>query len=147
MIQHVIVPTDLLKQVEDEAHAACPRECCGLLIGEWRGHTAKIFLAHPAVNIAEADDRFEIDPQAQFTLLRALRGTAREIVGCYHSHPNGRAEPSERDGTGAAESGFLWLICALDTGGACTIGAFVFDGGAFRPVPLIESGDEEIQNV
>ena len=39
-----------------------------------------------------------------------------EIVGCYHSHPNGRPEPSKRDLEYATEDGFIWLIAALDAG-------------------------------
>ena len=45
-------------------------------------------------NLADTPDRFEIDPAEQIKLMRALRGAGREIIGCYHSHPNGSAEPS-----------------------------------------------------
>ena len=134
----IVIPAELLKQVEAEARAAFPRECCGLLVGERHGDTAEIFLAHPAANIAEADNRFEIDPQAQFTLLRALRGSSHEIVGCYHSHPNGRPDPSARDAGGASETGFLWLIAAVDAEGTCIIAAFIFSGDRFMPVEICE---------
>lgn len=138
MIERVILHPALLTQIEEEARSAYPRECCGLLVGRHSGGTVDIFLAHPATNVAERDDRFEIDPQAQFTLLHALRGTGREIIGCFHSHPNGRAEASPRDLTGASETGFLWLIAAVDARGACNLNAFAFNGREFRPVELCE---------
>ena len=68
-----------------------PRECCGLIEGERHGDTAVAVALHATRNLAEASDRFAIDPAAQFALLRALRGTGRDIIGCYHSHPNGHA--------------------------------------------------------
>lgn len=138
MISRIAIPLELLKQIEAEARAACPRECCGLLVGQRLSDVAEVFLAHPAANIAESDDRFEIDPRAQFTLLRALRGTDREIVGCYHSHPNGRPEPSARDAGGASEAGFLWLISAIDAQGTCIVAGFVFGGDRFVPVEICE---------
>ena len=69
---------------------------------------------HPSINQAAEPDRFAIDPRLQFSLLRGLRGSGRSVIGCYHSHPNGRAEPSPRDAENAFETDFLWLILALD---------------------------------
>ncbi|HEY1962828.1 MAG TPA: M67 family metallopeptidase [Rhizomicrobium sp.] len=138
MIERLLIATSLRAQIEDEARAGFPRECCGLLVGHTNDGAAEIFLAHPALNIAERDDRFEIDPQAQFTLLRALRGTGREIIGCYHSHPNGVSEPSPRDLAAAGEAGFVWLIAALGSTGACALNAFVFDHGGFEPLEIRE---------
>jgi proteasome lid subunit RPN8/RPN11 len=132
----VFLPAALRAQIEAEARAAYPRECCGLLVGQRSGERTEIFLAHPALNVAAGDNRFEIDPQAQFTLLRALRGTGREIIGCYHSHPHGRAEPSQKDATGASEIGFIWLIASVTPTKVPALNAFVFDGARFQPTSL-----------
>ena len=138
MIQRLSLPAALLSQIEDETRAAYPRECCGLLVGERDGDSVRVFLAYPALNVAERNDRFEIDPQTQFTLHRALRDTGRKIVGCYHSHPNGRPEPSPRDMAGAGEAGFIWLIAAFQACGACKIAGFVFNGREFDPLAIAE---------
>ena len=143
MIERVNLPAALVAQIEDEARAAYPRECCGLLVGERCGDRVHVFLAHPAANVAEGDDRFEIDPQTQFTLLHALRGTGRAIVGCYHSHPDGFAEPSQSDRLSAAETDFLWLIVGLTYAAATGVNAFVFDGAKFGPVALYDALSEE----
>jgi proteasome lid subunit RPN8/RPN11 len=123
----LILPPTLRSQIFAEARAAHPRECCGLLEGSAK-HIAAL---HPTRNLAERPDRFEIDPAEQFRLMRE----GRRIVGCYHSHPGGRAEPSPRDADHAGEAGFLWLICAD------TLGAFVWDGASFRPLVLAETAD------
>lgn len=119
----MMLPPALLAQLRSEARAAYPRECCGLMEGEG----AIITALHPARNLATAPDRFEIDPADQFRLKRE----GRNIVGCYHSHPHGVAEPSRRDAEGAGEIGFLWLIAAGDA-----LGAFVWDGRAFQRLAL-----------
>jgi proteasome lid subunit RPN8/RPN11 len=86
-------------------------------------------------NLAQDSDCFEVDPAAHIALLRKLRGTGREIIGCYHSHPNGRPEPSARDIAGAGETGFLWLIAALGNATADPItAAFVWTGSEFAPM-------------
>jgi len=139
----VFLPAALRAEIEAEARAAYPREACGLLVGKRSGERVEIFLAHPAANVAERDDRFEIDPQAQFTLLRALRGSAREIVGCYHSHPNGRAEPSPADAAGASENGFVWLIVSTRADKIVALNAFLFDGARFRPAQLHVTSSEK----
>ena len=58
------------------------------------------------------------------------------MIGCYHSHPNGKAAPSQTDRAGAAEDGFVWLIQPLTAAAAGEARAFVFEGGDFRPLPL-----------
>ena len=81
---------------------------------------------HPARNLAPSRDRFEIAPEDHIRALKAARAGGHALIGCYHSHPNGRAEPSPTDKTGAAEDDFLWLIAA---GGG--LEAFVYRGGQF----------------
>jgi len=130
MIQTLILPPTLADQIMREARAAHPAECCGLIEGRIEaGTVARALACHPTRNLAQNPDRFEIDPAAHIALLRALRGTDRRLIGCYHSHPNGRPEPSAHDLGGAAEDGFIWLIA-----GAHAMAAFCHTNGVFHPV-------------
>lgn len=90
-----------------EADRAASEECCGLLLG--RG--GRIEEARPAANVA-ADRRrhFEIDPQALVDAHRAARAGGLEVLGYYHSHPTGPAEPSATDRASAARDGRAWAI-------------------------------------
>ena len=129
------LPASLRARIVAEARAAFPDECCGLIVGERTGEAVRAVAVHPTANLA-ADPAagFEIDPGAHIRLRCALRGTPRRIVGCYHSHPNGRAEPSERDRAAATgEEDFVWIIAAV-AGGEVSLKAF--DGCAFAPVVL-----------
>ena len=131
MIQTLILPQILRDQIIREARTAHPRECCGLIEGIYKEEAAHAAACHPIRNLAQSNDRFELNPAQHIQFLKALRGTGREIIGCYHSHPNGRAEPSPRDLEGATGENFLWLIAADNT-----LSAFVHAASAFRPVHL-----------
>ena len=93
---------------------------------------------HEAANVAEdASRRFLIDPQAQFDLMRGLRGTERRLIGCYHSHPDGEAKPSATDGAHAYEAGFLYVIAAGSPGIGFTLGCFLSgEAGDFVEIAL-----------
>lgn len=94
-----------------EATAARPRECCGLLLGQG----IRIETALPAANVHPDPLRhFEIDPAALIAAHRAARGGGPQVLGYYHSHPNGRAEPSPEDIAMAERASRIWAIIALD---------------------------------
>ncbi|MBN8486059.1 MAG: M67 family metallopeptidase [Sphingomonadales bacterium] len=93
----------------EEAHRAHPRECCGLLLGQG----SRIALAQPAANVHPDPARhFEIDPAALIAAHRAQRAGGLELVGFYHSHPNGRPDPSAEDLALAEGAGRIWAIIA-----------------------------------
>jgi proteasome lid subunit RPN8/RPN11 len=126
----------LRHQLAGEARAAFPRECCGLIEGVRREDVVEVARVHPARNLATEPDRFEIDPAQHIALLRNLRGTGRDIVGCYHSHPNGSPLPSARDLAGAADENFVWLIVSTHREGGCEIAAHRFGHGGFTTVSI-----------
>ena len=134
----LVLSQPLRRQILDEARAALSREGCGLVEGVRDGGEIRVTEIHPVPNRAEEPDRFELDPAQHIALLRSLRGSGRQIVGCYHSHPNGRAEPSARDRAGAFEDGFLWLIAAVDGAGNCDLRAFLAMQGDFRSLAIVE---------
>lgn len=133
----LILPDKLRAQVEAEARKSFPRECCGLIEGLREDSAVRVCALHATDNLATTPDRFEIDPAEQFRLMHALRGTGREIVGCYHSHPNGPAEPSARDLEHAVEEGFVWLVAAVGSPSRdVCLAAFVYENRAFSPLAL-----------
>ena len=129
----LILPDPLRSQLLAAARAALPSECCGLLEGFRDGDAVTVVALHPAANLSpDPETGFEIDPAAYFALQRALRGSGRAVVGCYHSHPNGPAEPSALDRAGGCEDGWVWLIIA--TGVIDRLAAF--EAPNFTPLAL-----------
>lgn len=130
----VLLPPGIAAAIRAAAEAAWPEEACGLLAGRRDGARLGVTRAVPCANLA-ADRRraFEIDPQAWLDLRAALAretgagGGGEDIVGCWHSHPDGRAGPSPRDLAAAWEPGFLWLVVAVRGGRAAAPTAHLFE--------------------
>lgn len=102
----VRISRSLLEQIVHLA-AGQAQEVCGLLLGEGGRITAIL----PAANVAADPARhFELDPAVLIAAHRAARQGGLGVLGHYHSHPSGRAEPSRTDAACARPDGTLWLI-------------------------------------
>ena len=119
--------------IREQGRAEYPHECCGLLLGTLDGATKRAVEAWPVRNEWTADvalteaedahslrDRFYVPPKAYLQADRAARSRDLDIVGCYHSHPDDHAQPSERDRVGAAGVGggpdFSFLVLSVIDG-------------------------------
>jgi proteasome lid subunit RPN8/RPN11 len=135
-----------LAAIEDAAEAAYPAECCGLLAGSGMPGDGAVRVTRVVASrnlcAGERNDRFEIDPQTHFDLLRELRGGPERVVGHYHSHPDHPARPSPRDLETAYDFSMVWLVTGVDKGRATATTAHrVAPGGdGFVEIP-IEIGD------
>lgn len=139
MILQIDAP--LLKIMADAAEAAFPAEACGLVVGRGQGQLVRVTRIVPAANLlAATGDRFELDPRARLTLERDLReaGGKDRIVGHYHSHTDGTADPSGTDRAMAYEPDLAWIILGVLDGQVLQTLAHRMDQkrGAFRPVPI-----------
>lgn len=129
-----------LAAIRAAALAAYPHECCGLLMGRYEAGAWMVEEVIACANVAiEPARRFEVDPKALIAAHRAARETGRELIGPYHSHPNGRARPSDHDRARAAEAGVdgeVWLIIPVTQAGPGAPQAFLFEAGDFRALPI-----------
>ena len=116
----MIVLTNLqMSKIVSHAERAYPNESCGLLVGERRAGHVFIREVHGSANMAiTPENQFEIDPQLRFDLERRTRQEELDLVGVYHSHPDGEASPSQTDIQRAWESSLVWLITAVKNGSA-----------------------------
>ena len=107
-------------------------EICGLLLGAGDVCTEII----PAANVVTDPARhFEIDPAVLIAAHREARRGGPAIMGHYHSHPSGHAEPSETDAEAAIADGACWLILAQGQALAWRAGPSGLHG-RFLPEPL-----------
>ena len=114
----MIVLTNLqMDKILSHAECAYPDECCGLLVGERQVRDVFVREVHQSANRAASPaNQFEIDPQLRFDLERRMRQESLDLVGVYHSHPDGGAWPSETDIDRAWESDLVWLIIDVKDG-------------------------------
>jgi proteasome lid subunit RPN8/RPN11 len=128
------IATTALTTIIEHAAAAAPHEACGIVVGS----ATAIAAAIPARNIAARPaTSFEIDPQTLIDVQRTARRDGAEVVGWYHSHPNGVAAPSATDAARAAGDDRLWLIAAAGQVAAWRAGAGGAVHGRFTPVALV----------
>lgn len=118
------------------AHARrdAPHECCGLLVG--RGSEIERAVATRSESESPLT-RYRIAPADHFAVIRALRGTDRQIVGAYHSHPSTHPAPSPTDTAEAWPAPFLYVIVSLKDEARPEIRAFEIADGNWFPVDLI----------
>jgi proteasome lid subunit RPN8/RPN11 len=104
-----VIASELLEEILDHAAAELGAEICGLLLGR----PGEITAIRPAANVAaEPVKAFELDPAVLLAAHREARAGGAAILGHYHSHPGGLAEPSACDAAVAAGEGELWLVVA-----------------------------------
>jgi proteasome lid subunit RPN8/RPN11 len=112
------------------AAADAPLEACGLLAGK-DGQVQKVF---PMRNAARSAVRFRLDPQEQFDIFSAMEERGLELLGIYHSHPNGPPTPSPTD---VAEATYPVVNLILSAAGGKWQGhSFWIESGGFLEIPL-----------
>lgn len=105
----VELSSDVLDGLKTEAIEAYPRECCGILLGTGQAITS----IRSAKNVhPRPENHFEIDPQALIDAHRAARRGGPQVLGFFHSHPNGLARPSATDEAMSTGQGLVWAIIA-----------------------------------
>lgn len=137
----ILLAPGIAPAIEAAAREAFPREACGLLLGRRDGERLRVSRMLPADNVAADPFRgFELDPALRFRVEREQRAGGEDLLGHWHSHPTGRAEPSATDRAMQYEPDLVWLICGVDAEGMTRLKAWQPDGaGDFAARELRES--------
>lgn len=123
----------------DHAREGVPEESCGLLAGSRAGEPT-VTESRRAENVAPNPEyTYEIDPEEQYELMDDLEEQGLDLVGFYHSHPQGPAGPSTTDQAKATWEGYHYLIVSLG-GRRPVVDAWVWTGETFeRDAVTVES--------
>ena len=130
-----VVPTDVVDAILAQAEAQRPSECCGLLVGRTDVVVAAVAMRNASTTPAST---YELDSREHIDLRRTLRKflPPLEIVGVYHSHPDGPARPSVTDVAEAHYPGWLHVIVGWGGGGA-EVRGFLLSRENVTPVELV----------
>jgi proteasome lid subunit RPN8/RPN11 len=112
-----------------------PEEACGLLVGRVEDGIGYILEVIPTTNALHSPVRYRIEPAEQLAAFNHMDETGMELVGIYHSHPNGPAGPSATDLAEAFYPEAAYLIWN-GAGGAWRCAAFYLQSGAFHPIEI-----------
>jgi [CysO sulfur-carrier protein]-S-L-cysteine hydrolase len=121
----VRVEREILLRMLEEARRKPDEECCGLLGGK-NGIITTIFASTNAMASASA---YEITPAELLRQMREIRGAGLEMMGIYHSHPNGENRPSATDVERAYYPEAVYFVISPGSGAAKAIRAFTIREG------------------
>jgi len=140
LIQHTAA-----QEMRATAEHRYPNEACGLLLGKLTDKGWMIDEGREASNLntGRSADRFILDPKAYQMADHELRGTGREIIGIYHSHPDCPAKPSPTD-LASAWDGFAYIIVSTYGGHAVDMQCWTLNakGNLFRGVTVQDTYPE-----
>lgn len=108
----VRISRTLLHNIVADVRQDPNHERCGLLLGVQEQEITS-FQSVPNVH-PETGRHFELDPIYLIDAMKKTRLGADAVIGHYHSHPNGRAIPSQEDADQAIADDRLWLIIGAD---------------------------------
>jgi proteasome lid subunit RPN8/RPN11 len=119
-VPSIVIPEAVRDGILTHAREGAPEEVCGVLSGTENADDHhdeadhRVEVHHPAENVAERPrTRYEIDPREQLELMETIEDAGREVVGFYHSHPEGPAGPSATDSAQATWPGRSYVIVSL----------------------------------
>ena len=150
----LLLPTSLRFELESAVRAAYPDEACGLLLGRPQrlaGQSsgrrsacsggavpgAAVVRIAPVRNLERKrpGERFQFHPEDHLREEFAARDEGLEVVGCWHSHPDRPARPSEADRAGAWE-GSVWVIASVSPAGLTELRGWRLRAGRFELEPI-----------
>jgi len=117
----------------DHARRTPNDECCGLLAGR----DGVIAFTFPSSNVSPCPaTSYEIAPSEIFHRIREMRSASLELLGIYHSHPNGKNEPSPTDVARAYYPDAAYFILSPLPGAERPVRAFFIRGGRVEELEI-----------
>src|SRR5512141_1486608 len=112
-----------------------PEEACGLLVGE---HEI-VKEVYPITNRLHSATRFEMEPKEQLEAFKHIDNSHLELVGIFHSHPDGPVHPSETDIRSYAYPDVAYLIWSK-LGGIWRVSGFTINADSYIGIDLFFPG-------
>ena len=134
MTNSIQIHAAVLQSLIDHARQNPRVECCGFLAGR----DGIISCAFPAENIAaNPATSYEVATKEIVRAMREIRAAGLEMSGIYHSHPNGRGEPSETDIATVGYPDVAYFIISLLADPGKAIRAFLIQDGLVTELKLL----------
>jgi proteasome lid subunit RPN8/RPN11 len=127
----IVLDASTRDAIVGHAREGAPMEVCGVLAGSHAPEESRVERAYRTRNVADSPRvTYEIDPEALFETIEEIEATGREVVGFYHSHPDGPPRPSPTDETQATWEGYSYVI--VEPGPDPRLGSWRWTGETFE---------------
>ena len=117
--------------MQADVGSRAPEEACGIVAGK-AGHILKVY---PATNALHSLVRYQLDPQELLEIFNEIDQMGWDLIGIYHSHPNGPNHPSATDIQEAYYPDSVYIIWA-QSGGKWNFRGFYIRDGEFTEIPI-----------
>jgi proteasome lid subunit RPN8/RPN11 len=104
------------EQMRLDVARRAPEEACGLLAGKRLGDHSRARLLFITTNLLHSARRYRIEPTEQLAAFKQMDTLDLELVGIYHSHPDGPEAPSPTDLAEAYYPEAVYLIWHKQSG-------------------------------
>lgn len=118
----------LREELIGESRQALPDEACGILLGH---HGVVRQLVAMTNQARRPQDHFALDPLEYMHAERDAGQRGFDVIGVWHSHPDGAAVPSESDRR-AAWPGWLYVIVGTPDSAQPDIRGWRLSGSRFQ---------------
>ena len=123
---------DQVREMIAHVQSALPNEACGLL----GGRAGRVQAVYPGTNTEHSPVRYRMDPKEQLRAMDTIELAGRDVVGIFHSHPQGPPVPSSTDLAQAHYPDAVYVILARQKSGEWQIRGYNLSNGQSRKVAL-----------
>ncbi len=110
-----------------------PNECCGVLTGT-ANRATQVFCMK---SVPASPDAYFMDPEQQVEVFSRMHQRGENLVGIYHSHPEGPDIPSGSDLQFAFHPESAYIILSLKDRQRPAIKAFILENSQFKEIEII----------
>jgi proteasome lid subunit RPN8/RPN11 len=122
------ITIELYNQLRRQGEKTYPNECCGVLVGNFDAADEKVVRTlAPCGNTRtdSSENRYGIDPRELVRIRREAILAGCDIVGFYHSHPDGSPRWSATDLAEAHWTGCSYVITGVENGNSILTQSFL----------------------
>lgn len=139
----LIVPVEILRDLQAHGENSYPEEGAGLLLGYGSGDTKQVVRLLPLANAREDEARHNRYLLTAQDYIQGEQEAARlglDILGVFHSHPDHPNQPSNFDRDWAMPW-FSYVITSIQQGQSAGSRSWLLleDRSGFREEPILES--------
>ncbi|WP_107670142.1 M67 family metallopeptidase [Cyanothece sp. BG0011] len=116
-------------------------ECCGLILGSYQKYIAHAQQLVPVHNVHQQKNSFMLPLHTYRQAKYISKKCNWDIIGIYHSHPNGKPYPSPMDVRGIENSDYPWLILAPAWDKQARPELVAFQQGTMKPITIQCQGE------
>lgn len=133
--------TDTHNEIVQHAREGKPHEVCGVLGGKRDGGSGEVGYVRRVENVSETPRvNYLMEPEDQLEAIDEVEDSGYDVVGFYHSHPEGPEQPSETDAERANWPGHSYVIVSLGTEEP-SVGSWLWTGEGFEKEEVVTESD------